>query len=439
MSSYSSSPSITVFWFRHDLRLEDNAGLFRALESGDAVLPLFIFDSHILDALQNRSDARVDFIYQTLKKLEKQLNAFKSSLLVEYGSPLDVWNSLLDRFSIKRVYANSDYEPYARKRDARIQDFLNEKKVRFFLVKDSVIFEKDEISKTGGAPYIVYSPYKNKWLDSLNDLVLHQHDSAKMHQRFFRTAPFAFPELKEIGFQASNMTFEQPELDEEVIQNYDKTRDYPALNGTTRLGMHLRFGTISIRKCVQAGLELNSTWLSELVWREFFKSILYHFPHVEKRAFRKAYEEIEWRNNPEEFDRWCEGMTGYPIVDAGMRQLNRSGFMHNRVRMITASFLCKHLLIDWRWGERYFAEKLLDYDLSANNGNWQWAAGTGCDAAPYFRVFNPDIQTKKYDSRLKYVKRWVPELNASDYPEAMVDHKFARERALRVYKSSIKK
>lgn len=434
-----TSQPVTVFWFRHDLRLQDNTGLFRALESGNPVLPVFIFDSHILDSLSDKADARVQFIHQTLHSLEKRLNQHNSSLLVYHGEPLKSWKSLVNRFSIKRVYANSDYEPYAAKRDEQIGDFLKRNDINFTLVKDSVIFEKNEILKADGDPYIVYTPYKNKWLDHLNDLVLQEHPSASLSGRFVKTSPFGLPELKEIGFSETQMSFDEPELDEDIIKNYHKTRDYPRLkDGTTRLGMHLRFGTISIRKCVRAGLKLNSTWLSELVWREFFKSILYHFPHVEKRAFREAYEEIEWRNNREEFDCWCEGTTGYPIVDAGMRQLNQTGFMHNRVRMITAGFLCKHLLIDWRRGERYFAEKLLDYDLSANNGNWQWAAGTGCDAAPYFRIFNPELQIKKYDSRFQYIKEWVPEWNTADYPDPIVEHKFARERALHTYKSSIK-
>ncbi len=435
-----SSQPLTLFWLRHDLRLEDNAGLSRALENGAPVLSLFIFDTHILDSLSDKADARVHFIHQSLHSLEKRLNQHNSSLLVYHGKPLECWKHLVERFSIKRVYANADYDPYAIKRDEQVKDFLKQNDIEFTLVKDSVIFEKNEILKADGDPYIVYTPYKNRWLDHLNDLVLQEHPSASRAGRFFKTSPFGLPELKEIGFRETEMIFDKPELDEDIIKTYHQTRDYPWIkNGTTRLGMHLRFGTISIRKCVKAGLKLNSIWLSELIWREFFKSILYHFPHVEKRAFREAYEEIEWRNDRDEFDRWCEGTTGYPIVDAGMRQLNQTGFMHNRVRMITAGFLCKHLLIDWRRGERYFAGKLLDYDLSANNGNWQWAAGTGCDAAPYFRIFNPELQTKKFDPRFKYIKEWVPEWNTADYPDPIVEHKYARERALHTYKSSIKK
>ena len=435
----SQSP-VTFFWFRRDLRLFDNAGLHAALQGDHPVVPLFIFDRNILEDLHDKQDARVEFIHQTLQDMQKQLNSWNSSLLVRHGKPKEVWQHLLDEFNIQAVYTNNDYEPYAKTRDGQIADLLQHHDVEFRTFKDQVIFEKDEVLKNDGDPYTVYTPYKNKWktefvqthsLDTMFDVSAHK-------KKFWDNQSQQLPELQDFGFQATDATFPAQQLDENIVTQYDKQRDFPAIRGTTRMGVHLRFGTVSIRELVRRAMHLNETWLDELIWREFYMMILHQFPHVVEHAFREKYDTIEWANNKENFDRWCAGETGYPLVDAGMRELNETGFMHNRVRMVTASFLSKHLLIDWRWGERYFAEKLLDYELASNNGNWQWAAGTGCDAAPYFRIFNPTTQMKKFDPDLKYIATWVPEYGTDKYPAPMVDHKFARQRALDVYGRAVK-
>ena len=430
------NPTVAIFWFRRDLRLDDNAGLYHALKCGLPVLPLFIFDSEILSQLEDKDDKRVDFIHRALTAIDSELKAKESSLCVKYGQPVDVFEKLCAEYDIKSVFTNSDYEPYALKRDTEIRDFLRSKEIDFLTFKDQVIFEHDEILKSNSEPYIVFTPYSKVWKQKLD--ANHCHPYPSETSRNYLQFSARLPELEEIGFFKTSLTFNPPAIDTDLIRDYDKTRDFPALKGTSELSMHLRFGTVSIRRLVAIAAKTNEAWLNELIWREFFMSILMHFPYVANGAFKRKYDEIQWRNNETEFDHWCKGRTGYPIVDAGMRQLNETGWMHNRVRMIVASFLTKHLLIDWRWGEAYFAAKLLDYDLSANNGNWQWAAGCGCDAAPYFRIFNPAEQTKKFDPELKYVRRWVKDLDTFEYPQPIVEHTFARNRALNTFKATLK-
>lgn len=423
---------INVFWFRRDLRLEDNVGLYHALESEFNVLPIFIFDEEILDQLADKSDRRVDYIHQALSKINDELKEQNSCLKTFYGKPLEIFKQLIESFDIDTVFCNRDYEPQAIKRDAETADFLNKNQIKFSDYKDQVIFEKNEVVKSDNSPYTVFTPYSKKWKEILNTQKIEKFNSN--FKNFLPLKSEKILSLKEIGFKKTDLEFKAPTLESKIIDSYDKFRDFPALNHTTHLGIALRFGTISVRKCVEFALKHNAIWLNELIWREFFMQILFHFPHVVKTCFKTKYENIRWRNDEKEFKRWCEGKTGYPIVDAGMRQLNETGFMHNRVRMITASFLTKHLLIDWRWGEAYFAEKLLDYELSSNNGNWQWAAGCGCDAAPYFRVFSPEAQTDKFDKDLKYIKEWLPG-NYNEKP--IVEHKLARKRALKVYKEGL--
>lgn len=431
---------VIIFWFRRDLRLFDNAGLASALQRGASVIPLFIFDSTILDELKDKRDRRVEFIHQTLVDIQAQLIEWGSSLLVRQGKPLSVWQQLVDDYNIIAVYANNDYEPYAVQRDKEVRDFLQSRGITFLSLCDQVIFERDDVLKGNGEPYTVFTPYKNAWKKKLfeNRTFGLAYPVVQHRCNFQPTAPQPIPSLRRLGFEPTNAPFPPRDVDDQIVQKYHLQRDFPGLTGTTRLGVHLRFGTVSIRDLVKRALQLNETWLDELIWREFFMMILYHFPYVQNRSFRAKYDGIDWRNDEKEFARWCSGETGYPLVDAGMRELNQTGFMHNRVRMVTASFLTKHLLIDWRRGERYFAEKLLDYDLSANNGNWQWAAGTGCDAAPYFRVFNPVAQQEKFDPEMTYIKKWLPEYGISSYPEPMVEHKFARQRAIDVYARALK-
>lgn len=426
---------VSIFWFRRDLRLQDNIGLHHALDSNFPVLPLFIFDSEILKNLDDKNDRRVDYIHQVLENINSDLQKNNARLNTYYGKPLDIFKTLSEEYDIQNIFCNRDYEPQAIKRDKEIYEYFQGKKVPFKAYKDQVIFDKEEIIKKDGLPYTVYTPYSKKWKEELKPS---HYKSADINLKNLLTQkPVKILTLKKIGFNKTNFKFEEPKLDPKIIDDYDKYRDYPAMQRTTQLGIALRFGTISIRKCVSFALKHNQTWLSELIWREFFMQILYHFPKVVHHSFKEKYEAIKWRNEESEFALWCEGKTGYPIVDAGMRQLNQTGYMHNRVRMIVASFLCKHLLIDWRWGEAYLAIKLNDYDLSANNGNWQWAAGCGCDAAPYFRVFNPTTQTEKFDKDMTYIKKWVPEFGTDDYPEPIVEHKFARERVLAEYSRAL--
>ncbi|PHN08413.1 cryptochrome/photolyase family protein [Flavilitoribacter nigricans] len=448
---------VTIFWFRRDLRLEDNAGLYRALKTGRPVLPLFIFDTTILDKLPSRADARVEFIHQEIERLHGELEALGSTLLVRHGNPLEVWKELLREWDVQAVYTNHDYEPSAKDRDAAVAELLSENDTEFRTYKDQVIFEKLEVTKADGDPYVVFTPYSRAWKAKLEEKLveveedpdakngqsdklsfyLKPYPNERYFDHFHQTGSTEIPSLADMGFEPAGIPFPDREVSRELIRNYDRTRDYPAIEGTSRLGLHFRFGTISIREKARRAAKLNGTFLNELIWRDFYAMIMDNFPHVVERSFREKYDQIEWRNNEQEFRAWCAGETGYPIVDAGMRELNTTGYMHNRVRMVTASFLTKHLLIDWRWGEAYFAEKLLDYELASNNGGWQWAAGSGTDAAPYFRIFNPESQLKKFDKELRYVKEWVPEYGTKDYPAPIVDHKMARERCLATYKAAL--
>ena len=429
---------LTLFWFRRDLRLEDNAGLYHALKNHENVQALFIFDTDILDLLQDKKDRRLVFIREALENIQKQLAGLGSSLLVRTGKPRDVWKSLLHEYSIANVYANTDYEPYARERDREIADMLRSRGISFHAFKDQVIFEQDEVLKSDGTPYVVFTPYKNAWQQKLNGFYRQSYPTEQYFRHFHKSELFPVPTLEQLGFESFSPSLPHSDLDEGLVREYAQKRDFPAVPGTSRLGIHLRFGTVSIRKLVSSALELSEVWLSELIWREFYMMILYKFPHVVGNSFHREYDRIQWRNNEGEFALWCAGKTGYPMVDAGMRELNGTGFMHNRLRMVTASFLTKHLLIDWRWGEAYFASRLNDYELASNNGGWQWAAGTGCDAAPYFRIFNPYEQAKKFDPQGEYVRKWVPELLTKDYPPPVVDHKFARECCLEAYKKAVK-
>lgn len=426
-------PDTTVCWFRRDLRLTDNTGLYFALKEAGNVQPVFIFDTNILDKLEDDRDARVAFILDSLAQVELELAKLGASLLIWHGNPADFFRGI----EPKAVYTNRDYEPYARKRDNEIAALLGQRNIPFRVFKDHVVFEPNEVLKDDGQPYTVFTPYSRKWKSRLADTPLQTHATGRVAGGFKKTAPLPFPSLSDLGFKPAGLAFPDRVIRQAVIEMYDTQRNFPALPGTSRLGVHLRFGTVSIRTLALLALKKSEAWLNELVWRDFYQMILWHFPRVETRAFKPAYDKIVWRNDEDEFKRWCDGQTGYPLVDAGMRELNATGFMHNRVRMVVASFLTKHLLTDWRWGEAYFAKKLLDFDLAANNGGWQWAAGSGCDAAPYFRVFNPALQTEKFDPQMAYIKKWVPETGSPQYPPPVVDHAFARDRALQAYKEAL--
>ncbi|MEO8766117.1 MAG: deoxyribodipyrimidine photo-lyase [Ginsengibacter sp.] len=431
---------VNIFWFRRDLRMHDNSALYHALKSNIPVLPVFIFDANILDKLEEKKDARVEFIMEVLLGIQKELAHYDSSLEVFYGTPEHTFQQLVKSYDVQTVFANHDYEPYALERDDAIKNFLDKKNIPFKTYKDQVIFEKDEVLKDDGKPYTVYTPYSRKWKSTLTGFYTTPYPVEKYLKNLFKQSPQKIPSLKSMRFEQTAQNFPSKDPANELIRHYGQTRDFPGISGTSRLGIHLRFGTVSIRETVARAQLLNSTFLNELIWREFYMSILWHFPHVgHHKSFKPQYDHIRWRNNEKEFEKWCTGQTGYPIVDAGMRQLNETGFMHNRVRMITGSFLCKDLLIDWRWGEAYFAEKLLDFDLAANNGGWQWVAGSGCDAAPYFRIFNPELQTKKFDKHLEYVSKWVPEFQEFSYLKPMVDHAKARERCLEAYREALSK
>lgn len=430
--------AVNIFWFRRDLRLDDNAGLYHALKQGRPVVPIFIFDRNILDELKDRTDRRVEFIHNSLGQIQHRLIEMGSTLDVRYGFPNEIWKQIINEYEIENVFTNHDYEPYAKKRDNDIAEILEANNIIFHTHKDDVIFEKGEVLKDDGKPYTVFTPYSKKWKAILNDFYLSSYPNKKYFSNFFKHKKISIPSLEEMDFKANGQKFPSSKFKKEIIKHYKEQRDYPAIEGTSRLSVHLRFGTISIRKLAREAQKLNETFLNELIWRDFYQMILWYFPHVVGRACKPEYDNIKWRNNEKEFDAWCKGETGYPIVDAGMRELNETGFMHNRVRMIVASFLTKHLLIDWRWGETYFAKKLLDFDLAANNGGWQWAAGSGCDAAPYFRIFNPYLQTQKFDPDLKYIRKWVPEFEELTYPRPIVDHEMARKRCLDVYGKALK-
>ena len=434
------SKKISIFWFRRDLRLDDNVGFLEALKGDYPVLPIFIFDEEILSKLPE-DDARVTFIHDTLQTMRNELQKkHNSSLAMYYGKPMDILKNLTKEYEVMSLYTNRDYEPYAKERDEKVSEFLNENNIEFKTFKDQVIFEKSEIVKGDGDPYVVYTPYKNKWQEQFDvDQDLKIHYTSQYLSNLISNSRLPNLSLNDIGFKKSDIEIPDYDVTPTLIDNYEDTRNFPAKeNGTSHLGPHLRFGTVSVRKMMKKAIaENNKVFWSELIWREFFMTILYHFPHTVDNAFRAKYDRIEWRNNEAEFEKWKKGETGYLLVDAGMRQLNATGYIHNRVRMLVASFLCKHLLIDWRWGETYFAEKLLDYEMSSNVGNWQWAAGSGVDAAPYFRIFNPMTQVDKFDKDKKYIKTWISEYGTDDYPEKMVDHKMARERCLETYKDAV--
>lgn len=418
-------------WFRRDLRLHDNHALSLALAKGN-VMPVFIFDTGIIRLLE-KDDQRVGFIHSEITRLHEELVAMGSALMVFHGSPVDIFSDLLKKYRVDAVYCNNDHEPYTIKRDNEVEAICSANRTAFIAVKDHLIFERNDILKPDGKPYTVFTPYSRKWKALLKETPLTSYENG---QGYLQMDPAPLPSLASLGFDVPRVAFPSSEISDGLIRRYAAQRDQPGAGSTSRLGIHLRFGTVSIREVVGKALS-SDVFLNELIWREFFQAILWHFPHVVDHAFRAAYDNIEWRNNENEFERWCNGATGYPLVDAGMRELNETGFMHNRVRMVAASFLCKHLLIDWRWGESYFAAKLLDYELASNNGNWQWAAGSGCDAAPYFRIFNPALQAKKFDPGSVYIRRWIPEID-NDYPPPVVEHEFARKRCLEVYSKALK-
>ncbi|MCZ4320186.1 deoxyribodipyrimidine photo-lyase [Aequorivita viscosa] len=429
---------VNIFWFRRDLRLDDNIGLYEALHGEFPVLPIFIFDSEILNELPKK-DARVTFIFNTLQKMRDELQKHGSSIALFNGKPETVFKNIVSEYNVQNVYTNHDYEPYANKRDGEIEAVLTKNKIDFFTFKDQVIFEKDEVVKSDGDPYIVYTPYMKLWKTKFNKEYENKiYYTSQYFKNLIQHSRLSNLSLSDIGFEKSEIEIPKYDVTPTTIQEYEKRRNFPAEDATSHLGPHLRFGTVSIRKIMKkATSENNEVFWQELIWREFFMQILWHFPETVAKAFKKKYDRIEWRNNETEFKKWKEGKTGYPLVDAGIRQLNETGYMHNRVRMLVASFLCKHLLIDWRWGEAYFAEKLLDYEMASNIGNWQWAAGSGVDAAPYFRIFNPTAQIEKFDKDYKYIKKYVSEFGTENYPEKIVDHKEARDRCLKVYKAAV--
>ena len=431
-------PRVAIHWFRRDLRLNDNHGLYRALVDHGNVLPLFIFDTNILDRLDDRHDRRVDLIHRTILAMKAELEKSGASMLVEHGEPISIWRELLGRFDVQAVTVDHDHEAYSIDRDQAVSDLLRTKGIPFHGYKDISIFERGEVVKDDGGPYTVFTPYIRKWKASFRPEMLDPFRSEDLIERYWRASTLPCPTLMDLGFERTNLVTPPIDVPEDILRSYHLTRDLPALEGTSRMSAHLRFGTVSIRALMRRAMTLSTLYTNELIWREFFMQVLWHHPHAKTRAIKPAYDSIPWRNNEEEFKAWCEARTGYPLVDAGMRELSATGLMHNRVRMVVASFLTKHLLIDWRWGEAWFAAKLLDFELSSNNGGWQWASGSGCDAAPYFRIFNPHLQLKRFDPQLKYVKRWVPEYGSANYVQEMVVHEVARERALKAYKLALK-
>ncbi len=429
--------STALFWHRRDLRIEDNAGLYKALKNNSEVVPVFVFDHTILTHLA-KNDQRVLFIYQEIQRLKKAYQHGGGDLIVVFGDPRVEIVRLAQQFKVSRVYTNRDYEPSAISRDQFLYDELQKSQIEFIGAKDQVIFEKNEVVKDDGKPYTIYTPYSRKWKAKLTPYQFKAYPTTQYLNNLAKLAPQELLPLAHMGFENQNtQQFPPSDTPEKIITHYHLQRDIPSVQGTSRLSLHLRFGTISIRQLALSAQQLNEKFLNELIWRDFYQMILFHFPQTTDRAFKPPYDRIQWETNESHFKAWCEGKTGYPLVDAGMRELNATGFMHNRVRMVVASFLTKHLLIDWRWGERYFAEKLLDFELASNIGGWQWAAGCGCDAAPYFRVFNPEAQQKKFDPQYKYIQKWVPEFGTAAYPAPIIEHKFARERVLDRFKTAL--
>ena len=437
MTFQKGKPVVNIFWMRRDLRLEDNTALFHALKTRENVLPLYIFNPDLLVRISDTSDYRVNFVYETLLQIKNELEKIGSTLYIAYGRPLDIFKFLVEKYHICSVYCNRDYEPFNNIRDLDVERYLKINRTEFVTYKDHVLFEKDELVKNDGKPYTVFTPYKNRFLEKLNQDTVRATKPSLYYHNLIRMKPLIVPSIESLGFSKVDIAFPPRSLSQNLLENYKGNRDFPARNGTSRLSLHLRYGTVSIRKITALAMLHSETFLSELIWRNFYSQILWFFPQVAIRAFKPAYDYIRWENDQNLFQAWCRGLTGYPLVDAGMRELNQTGFMHNRVRMVTASFLCKHLLIDWRWGETYFASKLNDYDLASNNGGWQWAAGSGCDAAPYFRIFNPELQAQRFDPDLLYIKKWVPEFGTAKYPERIIDHTFARDRAIVRYKEGL--
>ncbi len=428
---------MVIHWFRRDLRLDDNAALYHALSQHENVQCIFIFDKNILDKLADKDDARVTFIYNQLMNIQNRLAEIGSDLKIYYGHPDEIWQNIIQELKPSAVFTNKDYEPYAKERDQKIAELLASNDIIFNAYKDHVIFEEDEITKDDGDPYVVFTPYSRKWKSKLAETHIASFENKKYFNHFIKTNSSPKISLEEMGFEENSMDFPSITTQVGIIKNYGEKRNFPGIEGTSRLSVHFRFGTISIREKVRRGKSLSEKWLNELIWRDFYSQILYHFPHVKNGSFRSKYDAISWKNSQDHFDAWCQGKTGYGLVDAGMRELNATGFMHNRVRMVVASFLTKHLLIDWRWGEAYFARKLLDFDLASNNGGWQWASGSGVDAAPYFRIFNPYTQIQKFDKDHTYIKKWVPEWGTNQYVTEIVNHKEARELCLKTYKEAL--
>jgi deoxyribodipyrimidine photo-lyase len=434
---------LSLFWFRRDLRLDDNAGLYQALRGPHPVLCLFIFDREILDDLTDARDARVEFIHQATGALRDELQALGSALIVRNGKPLEIFEKILSEYEIAAVYTNRDYEPYAVERDGAVEKLLAKRGIELVTTKDHVIFEHGEVLKNDGTPYTVFTPYSRRWLEKLDSrgrpsFYLQSYPTERYFANFYKTSPLPFPTLSALGFEPSGIEFPPPQVADELLRRYADRRDIPAVDGTSRLGIHFRFGTISIRERARLARPLSDVYLKELIWRDFYSMLLAHFPRVVGEPYRLQFRNFPWREAPADLERWKQGRTGYPLVDAGMRELNATGYMHNRVRMVAASLLVKHLLIDWREGEAYFAEKLLDYELATNNGSWQWVAGTGADAAPPFRVFNPLEQARKFDPKQVYIRKWIAEYGTPDYPEPMVEHEFARERYLATYRRAVR-
>lgn len=427
---------INVFWFRRDLRINDNHALFNALKSGLKVVPIFIFDKDILKEFPNTNDRRLNFIYKELKNINNKLLEFNSSILIFNSTVKSSFENLLQKFNVNAVFYNKDYEPYATKRDSEIELYLKERGIEFKGYKDHVIFETNEIVKPDKTPYTVFTPYSKKWKLLLETEMLKTFESEELIKNFL-TFEGRFPTLKELGYNELDYIFPKSNFNKNVIRSYETQRNFPHLDGGSKLGVHLRFGTISIRTAVNNALKFSDCWLNELIWREFFIQLMWHFPKNEHFCFKQKYNYFEWLNDEAKFDKWCKAETGFQIVDAGIRELIQTGYMHNRVRMITANFLTKLLQIDWRWGERFFAEHLLDYELAINNGNWQWAAGTGADAAPYFRIFNPLEQIKKFDSNNIYIDKWLPKEKYKQI-KPIVDYKVARSQYLERFSQFLK-
>jgi len=434
---------ITIFWHRRDLRFADNAGLAAALQSGHPVLPLFIYDQTILEKLPP-DDARLTFIFDQVERLAHEAREAGGGFLARYGKTEAVFEALLKAYDVAAVYTNEDYEPYATERDAVIAKLVEKHGAEFKAFKDQVIFAKDEVLTKNGKPSKVFGAYSKAWQAKVTPDDFKPHPSARLFKKENLASPqkgdASRPTLKEMGFERHEQWTPPAHLPPaKVVENYDQVRDLPAeKRGTTRLSVHLRFGTVSIRQLMQQAQELNNKLLNELIWRDFFMMLLWHFPNTATEAYDPKMRHLPYRDDEAQYRAWCEGRTGYPLVDAGMRQLNATGYLHNRARIATAGFLVKQLFIDWKLGEHYFSEKLLDYDMSNNVGNWQWMAGTGAVAAPWFRVYSPDSQQQQYDPDYEYVKQWVPEFGTDKYPAPIVDHKFGRERALDLIRKSRK-